>query len=73
MAIHSSILTWKFAWKEEPGGLQSMGVAESNMTELGATAAHCKEKAFLASISYWCSTRSPCEKDKCNCIFKDRL
>ena len=25
MATHSSILTWRIPWKEEPGGLQSMG------------------------------------------------
>ena len=25
MAIHASILAWKFLWTEEPGGLQSMG------------------------------------------------
>ena len=25
MATHSSILAWKIAWTEEPGGLQSMG------------------------------------------------
>ena len=25
MAIHSSILTWRIPWTEEPGGLQSMG------------------------------------------------
>ena len=24
-ATHSSILVWKIAWTEEPGGLQSMG------------------------------------------------
>ena len=24
MAIHSSILTWRIPWPEEPGGLQSM-------------------------------------------------
>ena len=24
MAIHASILVWKFPWTEEPGGLQSM-------------------------------------------------
>ena len=24
MAVHSSILAWKFPWTEEPGGLQSM-------------------------------------------------
>ena len=32
MAIHSSILAWKFPWKEEPGGLQSMGSQQSDMT-----------------------------------------
>ena len=30
MATHSSILTWKILWKEEPGG--SMGSQESDMT-----------------------------------------
>ena len=33
MATHSSILAWEIPWTEEPGGLQSMGVAkESDMT-----------------------------------------
>ena len=32
MATHSSILAWESPWTEEPGGLQSMGVAESDMT-----------------------------------------
>ena len=26
MATHSSILTWRILWTEEPGGLQSMGL-----------------------------------------------
>ena len=26
MAAHSSTLAWKIPWKEEPGGLQSMGL-----------------------------------------------
>ena len=29
MATHSSILTWRIPWMEEPGRLQSMGVAKS--------------------------------------------
>ena len=33
MAIHSSILAWRIQWTEEPGGLQSMGCKESDMTE----------------------------------------
>ena len=31
---HSSILTWKIPWTEEPGGLQTMrGLKESDPTE----------------------------------------
>ena len=30
---HSSTLAWKIPWTEEPGGLQSTGSYESNMTE----------------------------------------
>ena len=33
-AIHSSILAWKIAWTEDPGGLQSMGCKESYTTEM---------------------------------------
>ena len=33
MATHFSILAWEIPWTEEPGGLQSMGVAKmSDMT-----------------------------------------
>ena len=33
MATHSRILAWRIPGTEEPGGLQSMGVTESDMTE----------------------------------------
>ena len=33
MATHSSIHAWKIPWTEESGGLQSMGLQESNTTE----------------------------------------
>ena len=33
MATHSSVLAWEVPWTEEPGGLQSMGSQESDMTE----------------------------------------
>ena len=33
MATHSRIPSWRIPWTEEPGGLQSMGYKESNMTE----------------------------------------
>ena len=32
MATHSSILAWRIPWTEEPGGLQSIGSQESDMT-----------------------------------------
>ena len=31
MAAHPSILAWRIPWTEEPGGLQSMGVAKSQI------------------------------------------
>ena len=33
MAILSSILAWRIPWTEEPGGLQSMGLQQSDVTE----------------------------------------
>ena len=33
MATHSSILAWSIPWAEEPGGLQSRGLQESDTTE----------------------------------------
>ena len=33
MAPHSSALAWKIPWAEEPGGLQSRGLLESDTTE----------------------------------------
>ena len=32
MATHSNILGWRIPWTEEPGGLQSMGCEELDMT-----------------------------------------
>ena len=31
MATHSRILAWRIPWTEEPGRLQSMGVAKSHI------------------------------------------
>ena len=41
MATHSSILAWKIPWTEESGGLRSLYVAESDMTEASK---HCTGK-----------------------------
>ena len=34
MTSHSSILAWRIPWTEEPGGLQSIGLQESDLTEV---------------------------------------
>ena len=31
-ATHSSILAWEILWIQDPGGLQSMGLQESDIT-----------------------------------------
>ena len=33
MTTHSSILAWRISWTEEPSGLQSLGLQESDTTE----------------------------------------
>ena len=32
VATHSSTLAWEIPWREQPGGLQSMELQESDMT-----------------------------------------
>ena len=44
MIPHSSILAWKIPWTEEPGGLQSMGLKESDTTESLNTNTDLKKK-----------------------------
>jgi len=52
MATHSNILAWRIPWTEEPGGLQSMGSQESDMTEL----AHTTQQTYLKDIFSFCVT-----------------
>ena len=40
METHPSILAWRIAWTEEPGGLQSLGSQESDMTEYARKHTH---------------------------------
>ena len=40
MAIHSSVLAWRISRTEEPGGLQSIGRKESDMTEATEHSTH---------------------------------
>ena len=53
MAPHSSTLAWKTSWTEEPGGLQSMGSQESDMTEQLHFHALEKEMAPHSSVLAW--------------------
>ena len=39
-ATRSRILVWRIPWREEPGGLQSMGCKASDKTEAAGTHAH---------------------------------
>jgi len=42
MATHSRILAWEIPWREEPGGLQSMGLprVRHNLATKTTTATH---------------------------------
>ena len=48
MAIHSSILAWKIPWTEEPGGLQSMGCNELDLTE---QLSMCEERQVCVQVT----------------------
>ena len=43
MATLSSILGWEIPWTQEPGGLQSRGHKESDMTEQLTTTVVCRD------------------------------
>ena len=56
MAPHSSTLAWKIPWMEEPGRLQSMGVAEgrTQLSDFTFTFLfHALEKEMATSVLAW--------------------
>ena len=53
MTTHSSILTWRIPWTEEPGGLESTGVQSQTWLKWFSTQA-CSVW-FLQWSSNWCS------------------
>ena len=55
MATHSSILAWRILWREEPGGLLSMGSHRvgHNRGDLACMHALEKEMATHSSILAW--------------------
>ena len=50
MTTHSSILAWRIPWTEEPGGLQSVGSKESDMTEQLSTSQHTRSTGFPGGL-----------------------
>ena len=49
MATQSRILAWRIPWTEEPGGLESTGSQELDMTEQLSTHQHAGPKRSLAN------------------------
>ena len=64
MVTHSCILAWRIPWIQKPGGLQSMGCKESDMTEWltyiqwykgqGDHLFHDSLKRFISQIVWGC-------------------
>ena len=52
MATHSSVPAWRIPWTEEPGGLQSMGLQKSDMTEVTACMYVCMYVCMYMGL--WC-------------------
>ena len=52
MATHSGILAWRIPWTEEPGGLQSMGLQESDTTEQLNTCKHTLPNSTLVLMAF---------------------
>ena len=49
MATYSNIFAWRTPWTEKPGGLQSMGLQESDMTE----ATSCTHSNLIKNEHVW--------------------
>ena len=67
MATHSNILAWEISRTEEPGGLQSMWVTESDMTDRLSTntqASTTDGHPFLSPSTWECSRRRPISQNK---------
>ena len=54
MTTHSSILAWGIPWREEPGGLQSMRLQESDTTERLNDNIHTHTHTRVRACVYMC-------------------
>ena len=57
MATHSSILSWKIPWTEEPGWMQSM-VSQKRWTRLKQLNTQALAVCFIHSSVYVCQSQS---------------
>ena len=48
MATHSSILTWRISWTEEPGRLEPLGLQKVGVTEGVSNTEHIFRESFQA-------------------------
>ena len=55
MVDHSSILAWRILWTEETGGLQSVGVTQSQ-TQLEQLSMHTNPPCPLQAPADWADT-----------------
>ena len=52
MAPHSSVVSWRIPWTEEPGGLQPMGSQSwTRLSDLTTARAHCSSFLHVAFSS----------------------
>ena len=67
ITTHSSFPAWKIPWREEPGGLQSVGLQKSR-TQLRAEHTHhlkfslgvsCEVSSWASDLSYRCCCGYP--------------
>ena len=67
MATHSSSLAWEIPWREECGGLESMG-SQSDTTKHACTRAlleyECFLSSFHSSVFYLYNNKLPFTKGK---------
>ena len=67
MATHSNIPAWEIPWTEEPGGLQSVGKQESDITEQLNNNSNIRGLHTLEGQS---NEKCVCDKVCSQCIFK---
>ena len=61
MAPHSSTLAWRIPWREEPGGLQSMGTTEQLTCSFTLKIISLKLGAIVLFFSYNFKQPNNCE------------